>query len=240
MLRPLAIPIGGLFLASVLQLFAGTPKESIVLFISLHLAGLIGVGVSGLRVAGGMRQIGLLMLLWAAIALASMPQWLTFLDTLRLASTSYDDPNCYFYSRLWQFADTLFLGAQTRPWSQPNVNVFIFVAAIHGVLGGWALYKRSVFWMMAVPLVGLLGFAFGVIPNEVCQRIPFIGRIHHIYDTFFTAAIPFAIILAGLGLHRYWQDMVLGSNLVKKLVINLAVAGVLIYWSSNYYNNFAI
>jgi len=238
-LRPLAIPIGGLFLASVLQLFAGTPKESIVLFISLHLAGLIGVGVSGLRVADGMRQIGLLMLLWAAIALASMPQWLTFLDTLRLASTSYDDPNCYFYSRLWQFADTLFLGAQTRPWSQPNVNVFIFVAAIHGVLGGWALYKRSVFWMMAVPLVGLLGFAFGVIPNEVCQRIPFIGRIHHIYDTFFTAAIPFAIILAGLGLHRYWQDMVLGSNLVKKLVINLAVAGVLIYWSSNYYNNFA-
>jgi len=182
--RTLAIPIAGVFLTSVLHLFSGTPKEGVILFLALHFAGLIGAGLSGLRATEGARQMGLLMLLWVAIALASSPHWLTFLDTLTAASTIYDDPNCYFYSRLWQFVDTLFLGEQSRPWSQPNINVFIFVSAVHGLLGGRILYKRPEFWLVVVPLAGLLGFAFGLIPNELCQKIPFIGRIHHIYDTF--------------------------------------------------------
>jgi hypothetical protein len=233
----LAIPIAGVFLAPVLHLFSGTPKEGVILFLALHFAGLIGAGLSGLRATEGARQMGLLMLLWVAIALASSPHWLTFLDTLTAASTIYDDPNCYFYSRLWQFVDTLFLGEQSRPWSQPNINVFIFVSAVHGLLGGRILYKRPEFWLVVVPLAGLLGFAFGLIPNELCQKIPFIGRIHHIYDTFFTAAIPFAIILAGLGLHRFVQDLSSGSGMVRRLSITLGTAGVLVYWAFKYYDS---
>ncbi len=235
-LRTLAIPIGGLFLASVFHLFAGTPKEGAVLFLALHVAGLMGVGLAGLRVADGARHIGLLFLLWVAVALASTPHWLIFLETLAATSTSYDAPNCNFYSRLWQFADTLFLGAQSRPWSQPNVNVFIFVAAVHALLGGWTFYKRPEFWMMAVPLAGLLGFAFGLIPNETCQKIPFLGVIHHVNHTFFTAAIPFALVIAGLGLYRVLEDFRLRRSVVLRCCITLATAGVLVFWAFKYYN----
>jgi|TARA_Y100000031_G_scaffold121505_1_gene136036 hypothetical protein len=233
----LAIPIVGVFLASVLHLFAGTPKEGAILFLASHLAGLIGVGLSGFRAADRVRQMGLLLLLWLAIALAAAPHWLTFLETLTVASTAYDNANCNYSSRLWQFVDTLFLGEKSRPWSQPNINVFIFVAAVHALFGGRTLYKRPEFWLVVVPLAGLLGFAFGLISNELCQKIPFVGRIHHIDDAFFTAAIPFAIILAGLGLHRFLQDLSSGPGMVRSLSITLVTAGVLVYWAHKYYDS---
>jgi hypothetical protein len=231
-----ALPLIGVFVASVLHLFAGTPKEGIILFGALHFAGFVGVGLAALKSAGRRHQMGLLLLLWTAIALTSAPHWLVFLDTLSVASTIYDNPDCNYYSRPWQFVDSLFLGRQSRPWSAPVINVFIFVAGVHALFGRWKLYKRPEFWLVILPLAGLLGFAFGLVPNAVCQKIPFIGAIHHINDTFFTAALPFAILLAGFGLHQFLQDLSSRWGRFRRLSITLVVGVVLISWALKYYD----
>lgn len=233
----LVLPLIGVLTTSVLHLFAGTPKEGIILFGAIHFSGLIGVGLASFKSMSVRRHFGLLFLLWVAIGMASAPHWLVFLDTLSVASTSYDNPSCNYYSRPWQFVDSLFLGSQNRPWSEPVINVFIFMASMHALLGRWQLYKRPEFWLTLLPLAGLLGFAFGVVPNTLCQKIPFIGVIHHINHTFFTAALPFAILLGGLGLHQFWQDLSSRRGRLCRLSITLAVSVLLISWALKYYGS---
>ncbi len=161
----------GVFAASVFHFFSGTPKEGAILFAALHFSGLIGVVLASLAAGCMKRQMGVLVLLWSAIGLASAPHWLVFIDTLSVASTTNDKPDCYFYSRFFQFVDTIFPWIRSRPWSEPVINVFIFLAASNALVGDRRLYKSAEFWMVLLPLVGLLGFAFGIVPNAICKRI---------------------------------------------------------------------
>ena len=88
-----ALPLVGIFVASVLHLFAGTPKEGIILFGGLHFAGLTGVIVVSRGLKALLSNIGVLIMLWISIALATAPHWLIFLDTLSKVSTIYNTPN---------------------------------------------------------------------------------------------------------------------------------------------------
>ena len=230
--RPIIWALVGVFAASVFHLFAGTPKEGAILFAALHFSGLIGVGLASLAAGCMRRQMGVLVLLWGAIGLASAPHWLVFIDTLTTASTINDKPNCHFYSEsLFQFVDTIFPWTHRRPWSEPVINVFIFLAASNALVGDRRLYKSAEFWMVLLPLVGLLGFAFGIVPNAICKRIPFIGEIHHINATFVTAAIPFAIFLAGLGLRQLILGIATSWGRAGRLAITIGLGFLLAYWA---------
>ena len=233
-----ALPLVGIFVASALHLFAGTPKEGIILFGVLHFAGLTGVIVASRGSKALLSNVGVLLLLWISIALATAPHWLIFLDTLSKASTIYNTPNCNFASRPWQLVDTLFLGPQDKPRSDPNNNIFIFVTGLAALFAINQWIRRPYFWMVLLPLAGLLGFAYGLVPNSICQRIPFISVIHHIHHTFFTAAIVFGVLLAGLGVTSLLTDVKKGVGRIKWSSYGVLVLVLLLWWAYPYYGNY--
>ena len=233
-----ALPLVGIFVASALHLFAGTPKEGIILFGVLHFAGLTGVIVASRGSKALLSNVGVLLLLWISIALATAPHWLIFLDTLSKASTIYNTPNCSFASRPWQLVDTLFLGPQDKPRSDPNNNIFIFVTGLAALFAINQWIRRPCFWMVLLPLAGLLGFAYGLVPNSICQRIPFISVIHHIHHTFFTAAIVFGVLLAGLGVTSLLTDVEKGVGRIKWSSYGVLVLVLLLWWAYPYYGNY--
>ena len=98
------------------------------------------------------RDIGVLILIWVSIVFATAPHWLIFLDTLLKVSTIYDTPHCNFASHPLQFVDTFHLGPKDLPWSEPNINTFIWVSGVAALVafGRWA--KKTSFWMILVPL----------------------------------------------------------------------------------------
>ena len=234
--RPL--PIVGIFVASVLYLFGGTPKEGIVLFGALHVAGLTGVTVSSYGSKYLFRNLGVLILLWISIALATAPHWLIFLDTLWKVVTIYDTPNCNFASHPLQFVDTFYLGPKDLPRSGPTINTFIWISGFAALFAFSRWVRKPSFWMILIPLSGLLVFAYGVIPNSVCARIPFIGVIHHIHYTFFTAAIMFSVLLAGLGLSSVLSDVSHNKNRVLWTVYSVAAGAILTSWAYPYYDSY--
>ncbi|MEC9292995.1 MAG: hypothetical protein VYC65_01780 [Chloroflexota bacterium] len=227
-----------IFVASMFSLFGGTPKEGSILFGALHFSGLIGVTIAGRRSKVLSRNLGVLLVLWIALALATTPHWLIFLDTLSKASTSYDNSNCNFASRLFQFVDTLFWGPQDKPWSDPNINTFIFVAGLGTVVSISRWFRQPYIWMLLIPLVGLLSFAYGIVPNSICQKIPFVGVIHHIHHTFFSASLVFAILLAGLGMASMVSDVKCGQGHMKWSIYGCFSLGLLVWWAYPYYGTY--
>jgi hypothetical protein len=196
------LPVSGIFFASILLLFAGTPKESTILFAALHFSGFVGIVAASLKSRKLVVNLGLLILLWVAIVLASAPHWLIFMDTLSKVSTVSDVSSCSAFSLLedsWILIDTLFLGSKPIPWGEPNTNTFIFFGVVLAVVTSSHLFRKSGFLMTVLPLIGLLCFSFGIVPDSVCQRIPFVGKIHHVNHTFLAAAIPFLILLSAIG-----------------------------------------
>ena len=233
-----ALPLVGIFVASVLHLFAGTPKEGIILFGGLHFAGLTGVIVVSRGLKALLSNIGVLIMLWISIALATAPHWLIFLDTLSKVSTVYNTPNCNFASRPWQFVDTFFLGPKDLPWSEPNINTFIWVSGFAAFFAVSRWVRKPLFWMITFPLLGLLAFAYGVVPNSICQRIPFVGVIHHIHHTFFTSAVVFAVLLAGLGLASVLSDVVHNKNRVMWTAYSVITGALLAWWAYPHYDSY--
>ena len=233
-----ALPVVVIFAASVLLLFAGTPKEGTILFGGLHLAGLTGVTVASRGSKALLSKVGVLLMLWVSIALATAPHWLIFLDTLSKVSTIYDTPNCSFASRPWQFVDTFFLGPKDRPWSEPNINTFIWVSGVAAFFAVNRWVRKPLFWMITFPLLGLLAFAYGVVPNSICHRIPFVGVIHHIHDTFFTSAVVFAVLLAGLGLASVLSDVVTNKNRVMWTAYSVITGALLVWWAYPHYDSY--
>jgi hypothetical protein len=233
-----ALPVVVIFAASVLHLFAGTPKEGIVIFCVLHFAGLTGITVASRGSKALLSNVGSLLMLWVSIALATAPHWLIFLDTLSKVSTIYNTPNCNFANRPWQFVDTFFLGPKDLPWSEPNINTFIWVSGVAAFFAVSRWVKKPSFWMITFPLLGLLAFAYGVVPNSICQRIPFVGVIHHIHHTFFTSAVVFAVLLAGLGLASVLSDVVHNKNRAMWTTYSVIMGVLLAWWAYPHYDSY--
>jgi len=228
----------GIFAMSLLLLFSGTPKGTSILFGALHFAGLIGVIGTSKGIREKAINFGVLLVLWTAIALASAPHWLIFLDTLSKVSTIYDNPHCGFNSRLWWFIDSLFLGPELLPWGGPTTNTFLSVCALMVLVVLPRLVRKPVFWMTFLPLVGLLAFAYGVVPNHICQKIPLIGSIHKTFYVCFIAAIVFAVVLAGFGLREFFADLKAGVGRFKWTLFVLILFVLFVHWAYPDYDSY--
>lgn len=220
---------------SLLLLFSGTPKEAFILFGAVHLSGIIGVlGVSRIGL-GMLRNMGALIAILVVITLASAPHWLVFLDTLSRLSTAYSNPHCNFATDPWGFLDTIYRGKNPL-WVFPTVNIFLSVSALLSVVALPRLYKRPEFWMVWITLSCLLLFAHGAVPNYICQKIPLVGTIHHIYDVCYAAAIIFAVIAAGLGLQEFFLDLRQGKRRMSWIIVVCLLFAFLVW--GLVYNNY--
>jgi hypothetical protein len=233
-------PTVGIVLTSALVLFSGTPKEACILLIALHISGLLGVLGIGKTVEQKLVHLGFLVALWITIILMTAPHWLIFLDTLFKMSSIYDESHCYFSDSPLQFMDAFFVGSSDKPWSWPTVNIFIGATALMSLTVLPRLWRQSGYWMALVPLVGLLVFANGVVPDYLCEKIPFIGKIHHIYDVCFAAAIIFAVMLAGYGLRAFFDDLRSNESRVKWFGYILIFSLVMLWWAREAYDGYAL
>ena len=233
-------PTVGIVLASALVLFSGTPKEASILLIALHISGLLGILGIGKTAKQKFIHLGSLFALWIAIVLVTAPHWLIMLDTLSKMSSIYSEGNCSFSRSPLQFMDTFYVGSSDKPWAWPTVNVFIAATALAPLVVLRRLWKELGFLMVLIPLIGLLCLANGVVPENWCAKIPLIGNIHHIYDVCFTAAIIFAVVLAGYGLRAFFDDLKFNRNRIMWLGYILTFSLVMLWWVYDTYDGYAL
>ncbi|MBT7876484.1 MAG: hypothetical protein HN738_00230 [Gammaproteobacteria bacterium] len=233
-------PTVGIVLASALVLFSGTPKEAVILLLALHISGLLGILGVGKTLRHKTFHLGFLIVLWIVIAFVTAPHWLIFLDTLYKVSSISGEARCSFIDSPLQFMDTFFAGSSDTHWSWPTVNIFISATALSALVVLPRLWRESGFRMALMPLIGLLCFANGVVPDYLCEKIPFIGNIHHIWDVCFAAAIVFAVVLAGYGLRALFDDLRSGKSRTKWFGYIFIFSLVMLWWVRETYDGYAL
>lgn len=209
--EPRKIPwwAAGLVVANWLLINSGTGKEAYVLLALLNAVGTVILLLNRrqLRAPFPLVMVSSLGSLACFVAV-STPIWATFLDAIRYGSTVSQEPAAHFLSlpALLGFADNLyFLFSYNRYW--PGVNFVVFAGAIIGAAyaSGWR-FRDARDRNTAIVLTGVLLFcfvlAFGLVPSPLIVSIPIVNSIQHIHNTFLTAAIVPASVLAGIGFSR--------------------------------------
>jgi len=195
--------VAGLMLANGMLMTSGTAKEAYMLLLTLNFAGACTLLLAPL--SGRERLIRFALGAWAGIIFLCLeaPVWLTFLDSLKEAYTSYNAATAYQVqpSLALGFFDEILL----RPyWAaetvyNPSAN-FLFLTGLLGFL----VYLRAVTLnrvVLALALAALvpLCFVFGLVPPLWIIKIPFLGNVAHIDNSFGLGLIQLMIVLAGVG-----------------------------------------
>ena len=195
--------VAGLMLANGMLMNSGTAKEAYMLLLTLNFAGACTLLLAPL--SGSERLIRFALGAWAGIIFLCLgaPVWLTFLDALKEAYTSYNAATAYQLqpSLALGFFDEILL----RPFwvnetvYNPSAN-FLFLTGLLGFL----VYLRAVTLnrvVLALALAALvpLSIVFGLIPPLWIIKIPFLGNVAHIDNSFGIGLIQLLIVLAGVG-----------------------------------------
>lgn len=201
--------MGGLLLANWTVINSGTVKEAYMLLVSLNLCGaavfVLAKGDVRLKLKKSLQLLGG----GALFVLISSPIWLTFLDALNQSYTSYDVPRAQQTrpGLLIGLFDDIFYREMTNEevLYNPSANFMILL----GVLWSLTQIKKMLFdrTYLAVGLSALipLTLVFGMVPADVIVKIPFVGNIGHINNTFSCVLIIQLIVLAGFGVRTCWE-----------------------------------
>ncbi len=212
------------------EMNSGTVKEAYTLILSMNFAGLcllLGCG------RPFREKISLLAGLFAAGVLFAMigaPVWLTFLHALKASYTSYNSPLAF------QLQPGMLIGlfdeAFYRPFQLESgvVNPSCTLLVLLGLLWAGVRWRSLVGdrWVASLLVASLpaLGLAFGVVPPVWVSRIPFIGNILHVDNTFSCALIIVLSVLSSIG----WREALarLGSIEGRReaLAVMLLLAGI--------------
>ena len=195
--------VAGLMLANGMLMNSGTAKEAYMLLLTLNFAGASTLLLAPL--SGRERLNRFALSAWAGIIFLglSAPVWLTFLDALNEAYTSYNAATAYQVqpSLALGFFDEILL----RPfWTaetvyNPSAN-FLFLTGLLAFL----VYLRAVTLnrvVLALALAALvpLSIVFGLVPPQWIVKIPLLGNVAHIDNSFGLGLIQLVIVLAGVG-----------------------------------------
>jgi len=202
---------GWLLLANWTVLNSGTAKEAYMLLLSLNATGTLVVLMDAAAWRDRLRAIAFAVGACATLILLSAPIWLTFLDALRASFTTYNAPTA------WQIHPAFLLGLFDeifyRPLqpgervSNPSAN-FIILGGLLYLAASWRARPpgplANALAIASVP-AGLL--AFGVIPPQWIQAVPFLGNVAHIDNCFSLVLIILGSGLAACGLRAADQRL---------------------------------
>jgi hypothetical protein len=195
--------VAGLILANGMLMNSGTAKEAYMLLLTLNFAGACTLLMAPLSPRE--RLIRFALGAWAGVIFLclSAPVWLTFLDALKAAYTSYNAATAY------QLQPSLALGLfdeiLLRPFwvnetvYNPSAN-FLFLVGLLGFL----VYVRAATLnrvVLALALAALVpvSIVLGLVPPLWIIKIPFLGNVAHIDNSFGIGLIQLLIVLAGVG-----------------------------------------
>ncbi|MBE2215909.1 MAG: hypothetical protein IAE82_18700 [Opitutaceae bacterium] len=195
--------ICALIVATFAELTSGTAKEAYMLLIGLNFTGAVLALVQpepwrttaaklGLSAAGGV-----------VFAMLSAPIWVTFMDALARAYTSYNNPAAF------QILPTLLPGLFDELFYRPIhaelrvLNPSANFLALAGVLYAVATLRRvrieRAFLALGIGAAVPFLIAFGVVPPQWLVKIPFLANVVHIDNTFSCLLIVHLLVLAGYG-----------------------------------------
>ena len=196
------------------EVCSGTAKEAYVLLVSMNFSGLCLLLLCERPVRAKARLLGGLLAAGVAFALLSSPLWYTFYRALKGAYTSYNAPLAL------QIQPGMFIGlfdeAFYRPFQlqsgviNPSANFYLFVGFLWALVRWRALLAdRRATALLASALPALL-LVFGVISPALVARVPLLGNILHIDNTFSCALIVILAVFSGFGWRDAWER--LGSS----------------------------
>jgi hypothetical protein len=194
---------GGAVLINGALLCSGTAKEAVILLVGLNATGMLLLLCA--RMSWRSRLLRLVAMAWAGLVLIliSAPHWMVFLDTLRQAYTSYDQPRAY------QLPPGLFIGLFDeifyRPSQRdggvinPSANIFVLLGVLWVFVRWRAAWEDRSIRALIVAAVLPLALAFAVIPASWIVAVPGLAGVMHVDNTFSCVLIVLTFLLAGWG-----------------------------------------
>jgi hypothetical protein len=196
----------GLVLANFTVMNSGTAKEAYMLLVFLNLTGGLIFLFQPMELREKLVKGARLAFAQILFVLISAPVWLTFLQAIRKSYSSYATPAALQISPdlLLGLFDDLFYRQLMTPDGEyapaPSANFLILAGVLWALVGFRRLTKDPAYLGVAAGAAMALSLVFGVIPPSVVSRIPFLGNVIHIHNTFSVVAIVHLIVLAGFGL----------------------------------------
>jgi hypothetical protein len=201
--RAMAGWLAGLVAANWMLLNSGTIKEAYMLLLTMNFSGACVLAAASLPGRERLRRFAWLGGAGIGFALLSAPVWLTFLDTLRTAYTSYNAVSAF------QIQPGLLLGAFDELFYRPLTtgNRVFNPSASFVVLLGLLYFLATLRTHVSAPAVLALAasslvplaFAFGLVPASLVVRLPFLANVAHLDNSFSCALIVLWSVLAGVG-----------------------------------------
>jgi len=201
---------GGLLLACWAEISSGTVKEAYMLFLGMNGCGLLFFFLSKpvrLRWA----KCGHLVFAGALFSAISAPIWWSFLESLR------NSDNLYVVPSAWQLQPSLTVGLFDDLFYRefisgemactPAVNFLVLLGFLWAITHIRLLVKDSAFAALAVSAAICWALVFGAVPSWLIGRLPFIGNIIHVDNTFSCLLVILLILMAGFGIRAYWEEL---------------------------------
>ncbi|MBA4135746.1 MAG: hypothetical protein C0518_00355 [Opitutus sp.] len=209
--RRLAAWLAALVGANWLVLTSGTVKEAYMLMVGLNFAGALLVTLrpecAGRRwqllAAAGGAGVGFVLL--------SAPLWISFLSAWSHSMTGYDTPQAQMlpWSHVIGFFDDIFYRQTAKEENvvAPALNFLFLAGAVWWIVqpGRWLKDRVSVALLLAA--LPPFAFAFGLVPASWVVKIPFVGNIVHVGNTFSCVLLSLIAVFAGLGFRDAWQRL---------------------------------
>ena len=204
--RGAALWFSALIAANWAELNSGTVKEAYTLILCLNGSGLcVLIGMrrplsQKIALAAGAVVAGVI------FALVGAPIWLTFLRALRASYTSYNSPLAF------QLQPSMVLGlfdeAFYRPFQlesgvvNPSASIIVLAGLLWAVVRWRALAPDRTAIALLLSSLPSLALAFGVVPPQLVSRVPFLGNILHVDNTFSCALIVVLAVVSSVG----WRE----------------------------------
>lgn len=196
----------GLIAANWLVLTSGTAKEAYVSLFTMNFAGAMWVLCAELPWAERLRRLGGGVIAGLVFMLLSSPIWLTFLDALKAAYSSYNVGVAYQMrpGLILGYFDELFFRPlrEGEQVNNPSGNFVLLLGVLACLVNLRSLHHNR---YARGALLGLLfpaAFAFGLVPGSWIIATPFLSNIHHIDNSFGLGFIHLCAVLAGFGFAR--------------------------------------
>ena len=193
----------GLLLANWTLMNSGTAKEAYMLLLTLNFAGACTLLLAPLAARERLIRFGLGA--WAGLIFVCLgaPVWLTFLDALKEAYTSYNAATAFQVqpSLALGFFDEILL----RPFwvnetvYNPSANFLILTGILAFLVYLRAVTVDRIVLGLALAALVPLSIVFGLLPPLWIVKIPFLGNVAHIDNSFGIGLIQILVVLAGVG-----------------------------------------
>jgi len=193
--------------ANWLLINSGTVKEAYIGGAVLNILGALAVPFNSesgkaknilVRLCAGIVTVAL-------TCVVALPVLGSLYDAISKDASFYQVPHARFVdpSYLIGFADNLFFLITTGAY-WPGINMAVAFGLGVGALGllrGKELLggERNVAALLFAGWAACLAIAAGLLPENVVVLIPILKNVHHIHNTFLTAAIVPACVLSGIG-----------------------------------------